>query len=196
MKASATDADKAPIPSRQDELEFREEYRECKTTKKRLAESLCKAFSIALGQTTEAMKAKIEDSIDWTNVNNDSNCIGLLKIIKKIAHNTEDQKNPTLSLIEATQSINTLRQQDNQSPEAFKLQFENMMDAITSSKGCIYQPPMLETVSQTSHTAPQVDLRILADELARATLIYPQPQPQEVPSTEEQALQRPCPRPN
>jgi hypothetical protein len=114
------------------------------------------------------MKAKIEESTDWTDVNHDSDCIGLLKIIKKIAHNTEDQNNPTLSLIEATQRIYDLRQNDHQSP----------MDVITSLGGCIYQPPMLESVSQRKYRksyktltdAQKAEVETLADELTRATL--------------------------
>ena len=142
--------DNVESPSKQDELEFREEYRKWKSTTKRLNESLCKAFSIALGQTTEAMKAKIEESSEWNAVNDASDCIGLLKIIKKVAHNTEDQKNPMLSLMEATQHIYNMCQQDHQTPEAYKLQFNNMMDVITSMGGCIFQPPMLEAISKKS----------------------------------------------
>ena len=101
-----------------------------------------------LEQTTEAMKAKIKEASNWNTVNDASGCIGLLKIIKKSAHNTEDQKNPTLSLIEAMQHIYSLQQQDSPTPEAYKVQLDNMMDIITSMNGYIYQPPMLEMISK------------------------------------------------
>ena len=73
-------------------------------------------------------------------------------IIKKIAHNTEDQKNQTLSLMEVTQHIYSMCQQDHQMPEAYKLQFDNMMDVITSMGGCIHQPSMLEAISKNSQS--------------------------------------------
>jgi len=174
----AISTDTSPTSNRQDEAEFKELFREWRSSTKRLEESLCKAFAIAIGQTTDALKSKIQESSQWDAVKSNADCIGLLIIIKKIAHNTEDQKDPDLSVIEATQRIYLLRQQEHQSPEAYKLQFDNMMDVITALNGCIYQPPLLNTASQRQYQLPYHQLSAdqkkdavhLADEKARATL--------------------------
>jgi hypothetical protein len=80
-----------PPHSKQDDLDYREDYTEWKAITAKLNESLCKAFSIVLGQTTDMMKAAImECANEWQLANSESNCIGLLKIIKRIVHNTED----------------------------------------------------------------------------------------------------------
>jgi hypothetical protein len=125
------------------------------------------------------MKAAIMECADeWQLANSESDCIGLLKIIKRIAHNTEDQKNPTLSLIEATARLYALVQKDNKKPEDYKKRFDNMMDVIDSMGGCIYQPPILEAVAakhynkDVEHLAADKRLETirLANELAQATL--------------------------
>jgi hypothetical protein len=167
-----------PTHSKQDEIDYKEDRKEWKAANNKLDESLCKAFSIALGQTTDSMRATIMESDEWTTVNSISDCIGLLKIIKRIAHNTEDQKNPTLSLVQATKRIYHLTQHDGEKPEDYKKRFDNMADVISSMKGTIYQPPMLTTVAHRVYgkdvialTPPEKQETIrLADELARATL--------------------------
>jgi hypothetical protein len=137
-----------------------------------------KAVSIVLGQTTNTMKAAIMECADeWQLANSESDCIGLLKIIKRIAHNTEDQKNPTLSLIEATARLYALVQKDNKKPEDYKKRFDNMMDVIDSMGGCIYQPPILTTVAAKLYNKDVDHLTNderqetihLADKLAQAT---------------------------
>ena len=129
-------------------------------------------------QCTTSLKAKIAKSSEWPGIKEKSDCIGLLKIILNIAHNTEEQTNPTLSLIQATQRIYRLQQKENQSTEDYKIQFKNMLQVIESMKGHLYQEPMLDIIARKEYktiyklckATEQADVREKAEQMARATL--------------------------
>jgi hypothetical protein len=160
MAASIPPKDDKSLPTstQQEVVEFKEELREQKGSTKRLEESLNKTYSIAVGQATTAILAKIEESSDWAAVSSASDIIGLLKIIRKIAHNTEDQTNPTLSLLQATQRLYNLKQGDNQTPENYKTQFDNMHEVVTTMGGHLSQPPTLHTVSKDKYQKSYDDI--------------------------------------
>ena len=140
-----------PTSSRQDELEFREELRDWKSTTKRLEESLHKSFAIAYGQTTDAMREKLSENQNWNTINSNSDCISLLSLLRDIAHNTEEQTNPNLGLIQATQRLYRLTQKDNQTLEDYKFKFDNMLGVINKMEGCISQPKHLVYVSKRDY---------------------------------------------
>ena len=141
LATSAKDTAGNAIPSEQDKLEFNEYIKSWNERSTKLDDSLQKSFAIAYGQTTLAMQGKIAESDDWPTVEENSDCIGLLKIMQKIAHNKEEQTDPTLSLIDGTARIYSLKQGNHQSIESYRVAMENQLQVIHSSGGHLYQDP-------------------------------------------------------
>ena len=95
------------------------------------------------------MKAKIEEDPDWNTIDNSCDPIGLLKIIKAIAHNNESQKNPTVSLILAEQRLMSMIQADGQPNDSYRLQFENQANVIQNMGGQLYRNSTLDISSNS-----------------------------------------------
>jgi len=125
----------AGTPTKQDELKYSIQFKEWQYRVTALEESLNKTFTIIHGQCNRAMKAKMEEDSKWETI--DSNCdpLGLLKIIKSIAHNNESQRNPTVSLIQAEKRLMNMTQGDGQSNDAYRLKFENQANVIENMGG-------------------------------------------------------------
>jgi hypothetical protein len=134
-------------PTKQDELKFNIQFKEWQYRVTALDESLNKTFTIIHGQCNRAMKAKIEEDPNWEII--DSNCdpLGLLTIIKSIAHNNESQRNPTVSLIQAEKRLLNMTQGDGQTNDSYRLKFENQASVIENMGGQLYRNSTLDIAS-------------------------------------------------
>jgi hypothetical protein len=142
---------KTRVPSKQDELKFNIQFKEWQYRIKALDESLNKTFTIIHGQCNRPMKAKIEEDVKWETI--DSNCdpLGLLTIIKSIAHNNESQRNPTVSLIQAEKRLLNMVQGDGQSNDSYRLKFENQASVIQNMGGQLYRNSTLDIASNDAY---------------------------------------------
>ena len=124
------------------------------------------------------MREKLSEHQHWNTINADSDCILLLTLLRNIAHNTEEQTNPNLALIQATQRLYSLKQKNNQTLDDYKIKFDNMLAVITSMGGCVSQPKHLEYASKRDYQTnyhnltpdQQSDVAAKAEERARALL--------------------------
>ena len=142
----------APVATKQDELKFNIQFKEWQYRVSALEESLNKTFTIIHGQCSRPLKAKIEEDPGWENIDSDCDPLGLLKIIKSIAHNNESQRNPTMSLIQAEKRLMNMMQGDGQSNDSYRLKFENQADVIQNMGGQLYRKPTLDIVSNEMHS--------------------------------------------
>ena len=62
-------------------------------------------YSIALGQCSEAMKAKLEASTQFEPINDDSDLIRLLKLIRDVSFAYEYKQYPYLSVYNGVRSL-------------------------------------------------------------------------------------------
>ena len=172
------DGNTSPSPTRQDELKYNNQFKEWQARTKELDESLSKTFTIIHGQCNRAMKAKIEEDPKWDTIDSACDPIGLLNIIKSVAHNNETQRNPIVSLILAQQRLMNMKQGDNQSNESYRLKFENQAGIIQNMGAELYQQPALELVSKQTFNkdynslkpGEQIQAKETATDLWKATL--------------------------
>jgi len=150
LQNSGTEATN-PQPTKQDELKYGLQYKDWQYKENALNESLNKTFTIIHGQCNRAMKAKIEDDANWETIDKNCDPIGLLKIIKAIAHNNESQRNPTVSLILAEQRLMNTKQADGQSNDSYRLKFENQANVIENMGEQLYRDSTLNIVSQQKY---------------------------------------------
>jgi hypothetical protein len=168
-----------PQPTKQDELKYSMQYKDYQNKENSLNESLNKTFAIIHGQCNRAMKAKIEDDANWETIDKNCDPIGLLKIIKAIAHNNESQRNPTVSLIFAEQRLMNMTQADGQSNDSYRLKFENQANVIENMGGQLYRDSTLNIVSKQKYNKDYNQLKLTeqtlcqeaATDLWKATLL-------------------------
>ena len=141
---------------------------------------MSKTYTIIHGQCNRAMKAKIEDDANWEFIDKNCDPIGLLSIIKAVAHNNETQRNPTVSLILAQKWLMNMIQADGQSNDSYHLKFENQADVIENMGGLPYGESTLDIASQklfqldyedVTDTDDQVTVQEAATELWKAMLL-------------------------
>ena len=93
---------------------------------------MVKAYGIILGQCTKGLKAKLEARKDWNTGSSRIrfNAINLLKAIKEITHNSQDNKYPIESIYFSIRNVFTMKQEDNESLTEFTKRFNNAMDIM------------------------------------------------------------------
>ena len=62
-------------------------------------------YSVVLGQSTDAMKAKLESEASFKKISQDRDLVGLLKLMRDIAFNYESDRYPFLAVHLALNSI-------------------------------------------------------------------------------------------
>ena len=137
--------------SKQDELKYNVLFKNWQTQSENLTDSLEKAFHVILGQCSRNKKSKISEDANWETI--DANCdpVGLLTILKGIAHNNETHKDPTVSLIQAEKRLNQLLQGETQMNDSYRIKFENRANVVVELGGALYRRPTLEIVAQKEH---------------------------------------------
>ena len=62
-------------------------------------------YSVVLGQSADAMKAKLESEASFKKISQDRDLVGLLKLMRDIAFNYESDRYPFLAVYLALNSI-------------------------------------------------------------------------------------------
>lgn len=101
-------------------------------------------FAIIWGQCSESMKAKLKSLPGYSDMNDDSNCVELLKAIRGVMLRFEGQRKIFLSLDDAEYNLTTFKQLPEMSLANYKAEYENLVEvyehyggAIGLSPGCI-----------------------------------------------------------
>ena len=98
-----------------------EEMKQFVQRKQKLQTNLVKAYGLILGQCTKGLKAKLESRKDWKDGDKKIryNAINLLKAIKEITHNYQDNKYPIESIFYSIKNVFSMRQEDSETLTEF-----------------------------------------------------------------------------
>jgi len=142
LKMPSLEKPKAP-PKDADATDMKiweEEVKEFVKTKIKLKENVKKLYSLVWGQCSEAMRAKLESVDGHHELSENGDGIGLLKQIKNIVYNFQDQKYMPLALYEANRRLYACTQGKN-TPQEYQVQFLNTVDVIEHCGGRIGAEP-------------------------------------------------------
>lgn len=100
-----------------------------------------KVFSLVWQQCTESMHAKIKAHRDYHTIEQDLDGIELLRVIKLICFNIEDEKYPPQKVHECKQAFYALRQ-GRDSDQAYQIKFLNTVQVIEQCGASLGEDPL------------------------------------------------------
>ena len=113
-------------------------------------------FSIALGQYSEAMKAKLESSTNYETINDDSDLIGLLKLIRDVSYEYESKQYPYLSVYNAVRLLYGNYQKNYMTVNNYLESFQNIHQVVDHCGGNFGTHPSLvqDILDKAGNTLP------------------------------------------
>jgi hypothetical protein len=120
-----------------DDLIFREEIKQYVTRCSALKGNLAAIWSVAIGQCTDTMKAKLESLKDFDEKHAASDCHWLLKSILSITLQFDQRRYGHLAIMDAHQKFLSCKQSSNQTVEDFRRQLTLWSDTIEHHGGSI-----------------------------------------------------------
>ena len=120
-----------------DELIFKEEIKQFVNRVATLKGNLAAIWSVAIGQCTETMKAKLESLKEYDDMHEASDCNWLLKSILSITLQFDKRRYGHLAIMDASQKFLTCRQSSTQSVEDYRRQLTLWSDTIEHHGGSI-----------------------------------------------------------
>jgi hypothetical protein len=97
--------------------------------------NMARAFGVLWGQCTLAVKNKIESRKDWLTIKASSKAIDLLKAIKEITQDYQDNKYPLVSIKKAIQAVLTIKQDEREGLVTYTKRFRNAVDHMEALQG-------------------------------------------------------------
>ena len=94
-----------------------------------------KAFALILGQCSDMIRSKVESHADWEKVNDSSDPIGLLKIVKHCMVHRTTTRHKGYSLIEAEGALNRFRQGEKMTLEDYRDRLISLIDVFRDVGG-------------------------------------------------------------
>ena len=118
---------------------YKEETKYFVKRKKMLNTNIVMACGVIWGQCTKSLRTKLEARKEW-NVGDAKyqikyNAINLLKAIKQITHNYQDNKYAMESIYYSLRTIFTMKQNENENLTEFTKRFNNTFDIIETQHG-------------------------------------------------------------
>ena len=95
--------------------EWKIEYREHKKRLEDRRQNMQKIYALVLGQCSPTIRDRIEASDEWDSVNNASNPIALLRIIRQSLYHRATRRKDTHALLEAELTLHKFRQTERMS---------------------------------------------------------------------------------
>ena len=92
-------------------------------------------LSVALGQCSEAMKAKLESENMYDKISNDGDVIALLKLIRSIAFDYESKQYPHLAVYNSMRSFYGFYQKPSMTNDAYLEAYQNIRDVVEHCGG-------------------------------------------------------------
>ena len=120
-----------------DDLIFREEIKQYVNRCSALKGNLAAIWSVAIGQCTDTMKAKLESLKDFETKHADSDCHWLLKSILSITLQFDQRRYGHLAIMDAYQKFLSCKQSNNQTVEDYRRQITLWSDTIEHHGGSI-----------------------------------------------------------
>ncbi len=126
-------------------LLLKEEIADYMKRKRKYKVNMIKAYGLILGQCTKAIKNKLEARKDWeTGIRN--NAINLLKALKEITHNYQDNRYPIESIYHTLKAVFTIKQKEDESLAEFTKRFNNVKDVMETKHGQLWMQAYLSSI--------------------------------------------------
>ena len=148
---NATDSAKSRYKSDKDKYdeamkEYKEEYKVWEANKRqndlynkkkldqymeaevRYHQNCDQVYGDILGQCTKAMRNKLEQSENWDKIKKEHKPIPLLKEIRKICQNYQDNKYPMVTIVQSQQQLWNIKQGSNEGLIKYKNRLENQLE--------------------------------------------------------------------
>ena len=116
---------------------YREKLRMYVKRKATLDDNMGKVFSLAWGQCTAAMQAKVEAMTGYENVRNNSNLLGLLLLIKQATFDFHSKKNKCHALIDVQKAFVNFRQKRDMTIGEYHEKFKSLVSAYEGCGGSV-----------------------------------------------------------
>lgn len=109
---------------------FNEEVKEYMMRKRTYNNNKSKAYTVILGQCTEALKAKMKGQDNWDNIHDEHDVVMLLKSIKTWMLNQQDARSPTLATYNSITSMFKIQQYRHETLVEFRTRFVTAIQVI------------------------------------------------------------------
>ena len=130
------------IDQRKAETKYKQKLDEYQKRKTTYETNKANAFGLIYGQCTKAVKAKLSSDSEFSF--GDLDPIQLLKVLKKITHNYQDNRYPYESMYNMMQKLFTIKQKEEESLTDFAKRLKNLKDMVESNYGKFNFPTFVE----------------------------------------------------
>ena len=86
------------------------------------------AFAVVLGQCSQTVREQIRASTSWRTVNDNSDLMGLLRLVRESLYTGATTRHPIHSLQEAEEALMSFRQGDNMSNHVYYEKFKGLVE--------------------------------------------------------------------
>ena len=135
-----------------DDLVFKEQVKQYVARLSTLKGNLAAIWSVAIGQCTETMKAKLLSMKEYKQKHKASDCHWLLKSILSITLQFDKRRNGYIALMDAYQQFVSLRQSPTQTVEEYKRQLTLWADTIEHHGGSVVLNYSLASITDANGT--------------------------------------------
>ena len=127
-------------------------------------------MSVALGQCSEAMKAKLESEDTFESKSNNGDVIALLKLIRSIAFDYESKRYPFLAVYNSVRVFYSYFQKVSMTNDAYLESYQNLCDVVSHCGGdlMLHESLVEHTLKEEGIPNPTADERNAATTKARA----------------------------
>ena len=96
-----------------------------------------KVYALVLGQCSRTIRDRLEASANWGDINDGSDVMRLLTLIRDCIYSRATTRNPTHSLVDAQAALYTFRQKDNMSNHDFLQKFKGLVEVVEHLGGTL-----------------------------------------------------------
>lgn len=122
---------------------FKDEVQEYGKRKRAFRDNSTKVYTVAIGQCSEATKAKLEARSDWDGIKGEHNLVKLLKAIKSLMHNQiQDGRYDGLTAFESLKALMNIKQQRHEETAAYRKRFlaaTEVLEHVVIAFGAMFQ---------------------------------------------------------
>ena len=117
-------------PTKQQELMWGKDYDMYLKKKDRYEENKAKVFAFILGQCDKDMKNKLQGDSRYSDVDEETDVVTLLSMIKEAVYDAHDKKSPTLQAVVAWKQLMKAYQYDNEPVLDYYKRFKSLVERV------------------------------------------------------------------
>ena len=135
-KAKATTDTPAQYDKFEEQLHLIE-LKEWVARKNKYRMNMDKAFAVLFGQCSMATKNKLESRKDWTTIKDGNKAIDLLKAIKEVTQDYQDNKYPLVSVKRTLLTVLTIKQDEREGIVSYTKRFRSAVEVMEAQQGTL-----------------------------------------------------------